>query len=868
MARIPVPKYRREQAADSSGPMPRAANIGVPENFGSEFQQLGRAGEQLAGAIGEREAQAAQAVQRSNDNVAAVWAEDALSKTQLQWTADLQRRRDEAPAGPMEGFTPSVLKDFDDYATKTIDGAPSEKARFYLQKRMGAFRTSLGVSALAMEATGRNDWITDTTTQSTNRSATLLYQDPSEYSAVAAEHLAVIDSLALPAAQKSKLRDNASRTLAFAASSGVVRANPQLALERLTGVEAHGSPVKHVTESGEKVDSAPRGIRNNNPGNIVKGATSWEGKVESPDTRYEAFATPEHGIRALASNLISYNDRHGINTVEGIISRWAPASENATAAYISAVAKDLKVKPGDKIDVKNPAVLRSLTLAIIKHENGGDPYSDAQVSRGVKAALGEEKLEAPAKGTQVRPYLEGAVPENTGIAAFDALTLSDRMQLVNQAQAAINREQADARARLQSRLVDAGAMAVDGKRDPNPIPMGEFVRAYGQGEGAAHYEAYQRSQDLASDISTMQTMPAAERQQMLERTKAVTGQGYAQADKRWQVRAQADAQLRKQEVTDPIGAAIARNIGGAAPLAFGDEAAMRAELNKRVGVAEVMASQYQTPHAILTNTEAQQLSGVLAASTTQQKLSLLKTIRQSVTSPEAFRTVLRQIAPDSPVTAAAAAIAEKSYTLASDAPGIFTGDLTFKAADVAGIVLEGEAILNKTRVASKDDGKVAGKGFMPPEKDLRAAFEDHVGVAFAGDAAGAETAFQVYRAYYAGQSARTGDVTGDFNSDRAKLAAQVATGGVLDFNGRGKVLKPWGMPDAEFKNAVSRAWTRAAQSAGLGEQVGKLPAYGLQSSGDSRYLLTTGTDFLRGKDGRPIELNLKPYAAPVLPGPK
>jgi len=72
----------------------------------------------------------------------------------------------------------------------------------------------------------------------------------------------------------------------------------------------------------------PRGIRNNNPGNIEWGER-WQGLDElrpDRDPRFAQFISPEDGIRALAKTLQTYQKKHGISTIEGIISRLAPTN--------------------------------------------------------------------------------------------------------------------------------------------------------------------------------------------------------------------------------------------------------------------------------------------------------------------------------------------------------------------------------------------------------------------------------------------------------------------------------------------------------------------------------------------------------------
>ncbi|HCQ3021998.1 TPA: hypothetical protein OHP99_004980, partial [Escherichia coli] len=53
----------------------------------------------------------------------------------------------------------------------------------------------------------------------------------------------------------------------------------------------------------------PRGIRNNNPGNLDKGSP-WQGLAANPDEpRFCTFKDPVWGIRALAVTLITYHDK-------------------------------------------------------------------------------------------------------------------------------------------------------------------------------------------------------------------------------------------------------------------------------------------------------------------------------------------------------------------------------------------------------------------------------------------------------------------------------------------------------------------------------------------------------------------------------
>lgn len=128
---------------------------------------------------------------------------------------------------------------------------------------------------------------------------------------------------------------------------------------------------------------APRGIRNNNPGNIRHGQ-DWQGMApEQTDRDFVQFITPEMGIRALAKVLATYESR-GLRTVRTIISRWAPPEENDTESYIAAVSKEVGVNPDTPLE--SALHLPRLMQAIIRHENGQQPYTDDQIAKGIALA--------------------------------------------------------------------------------------------------------------------------------------------------------------------------------------------------------------------------------------------------------------------------------------------------------------------------------------------------------------------------------------------------------------------------------------------------------------------------------------------------
>lgn len=129
----------------------------------------------------------------------------------------------------------------------------------------------------------------------------------------------------------------------------------------------------------------PRGIRNNNPGNIRYTGTAWRGLATPPsDGAFCIFTHSMFGLRALAVLLRNYNRYHGIRTIKRIIARFAPDTENNTAAYILSICKATGFDDSAQLDLEDETVLLPLMKAIIKHENGKQPYTDEQILEGIK----------------------------------------------------------------------------------------------------------------------------------------------------------------------------------------------------------------------------------------------------------------------------------------------------------------------------------------------------------------------------------------------------------------------------------------------------------------------------------------------------
>lgn len=131
----------------------------------------------------------------------------------------------------------------------------------------------------------------------------------------------------------------------------------------------------------------PRGIRNNNPGNIRHSKVRWVGKApDQPDQDFVTFTAPEYGIRAICRTLLTYQNIDQCKTIRQLIDRWAPPYENNTAAYVTAVSQDCGVGPDEPVNVQMAAVMTPLVEAIIRHENGQQPYPPDLIAKALSLA--------------------------------------------------------------------------------------------------------------------------------------------------------------------------------------------------------------------------------------------------------------------------------------------------------------------------------------------------------------------------------------------------------------------------------------------------------------------------------------------------
>ena len=147
------------------------------------------------------------------------------------------------------------------------------------------------------------------------------------------------------------------------------------------------------------------GQRNNNYGNL-RTTDAFLGKTGS-NSSYDTYETPEMGLRALARVLDTYSTKHGINTIDALVNRYAPASDNTGGShenYKKFLSQQLGIGINDPVDVRGRRA--EIMDAIIRFENKNRALATQdQIQQAILAAdsgssspVGETKM-VEANGT-------------------------------------------------------------------------------------------------------------------------------------------------------------------------------------------------------------------------------------------------------------------------------------------------------------------------------------------------------------------------------------------------------------------------------------------------------------------------------------
>lgn len=360
------------------------------------------------------------------------------------------------------------------------------------------------------------------------------------------------------------------------------------------------------------------------------------------------------------------------------------------------------------------------------------------------------------------------------------------------------------------------------------------------------------------EVQKVLRLPTAQQQTYLQKAEAelATAGGTVQRKENLARTRSAIEAAQKQLDETPLLFNASREGGEVEPLNLAalaspaDAWEVGAQLQNRAATIDGMRKRYgsQVQMAVLLPQEVQALGEQLKQGTSRQQAEMLSQLRTATMDDKVFNAAMKQLAPEQPVVAYAAMLATRERAQVTLQKHMFGADEAANGRDVAATMLEGNRLLQ---------GKGDSKFPLPPEKEFRDQFTRDTGALFAGRPGAADVAMQAVRAFYTGQSAADGDHSAEVNSDRMKKAITASLGEVVDVNGRGEVLAPWGMGSDTFEDQAEQAFTESAKAAGLPDTVvGSFSKYGLRQQSERTYYVTRGREFLTTKDGKPLTITI------------
>lgn len=156
---------------------------------------------------------------------------------------------------------------------------------------------------------------------------------------------------------------------------------------------------------GDGYKSLPRGVRNNNPGNLNFANQAGATKESGENGRFAVFGSMQEGAAALYRQLQLYMKR-GTNTLSGIVNKYAPAGDNNNVgAYISALMKATGKGANEAIDSGDTGTIARLMKGIVDHENGKGYVSASDIMGGIQLGSGAAAMRGGAASASSGPQI-------------------------------------------------------------------------------------------------------------------------------------------------------------------------------------------------------------------------------------------------------------------------------------------------------------------------------------------------------------------------------------------------------------------------------------------------------------------------------
>lgn len=262
MPAVRIPRYQQQVGAPSIS-TPTVRGVASPEDpTGAAMMQLGATGMQISERMRRDQEIEDEKKRRLKEKKeledAKLESHKVLSDARLTWTEQLLQAKEKAAPGAA-GFTPEMLKQFDDYSNKAIADRPSQITQKLLTEGFQNLRTQIGQDSLSFEAQGRVDNKVNSIEAGLNKAAQAVLTDPRQRAIALNEQLAYISSMEIPPKAKEALKERALQSIDSAALGGEInrsrnstRAMDSL-LDRMGKGEFAGVPAQQLVAAEARI---------------------------------------------------------------------------------------------------------------------------------------------------------------------------------------------------------------------------------------------------------------------------------------------------------------------------------------------------------------------------------------------------------------------------------------------------------------------------------------------------------------------------------------------------------------------------------------------------------------------------------------
>lgn len=384
-----------------------------------------------------------------------------------------------------------------------------------------------------------------------------------------------------------------------------------------------------------------------NPLNVKVFGNKWNGLIGQDERGHGIFSRPEEGIRAGVKVLQSYSNKYGINTIEGIISRFAAADPATLRAYVDNVSHASGYAPDEQLDVKNPDVLRKIIPPMIRQEIGDVPYSDETINAGIHRGLG---LETDKGQTTLLEQEEERLPRltssdlilnpdaKTGYAVFDNLPRALKFDLLKSVKQRSDQNISGQKGQL-SLAIKNGLAQARNTGDIGGIPTEtDFIQVYGQLEGTEKFRAAQQEAQFNANLYMMPGMSVADMESMYRQLTPEKGDPqYAERMKQRDLWQKAMNQTQKERAEDPVQFAFSGmpDLGLQPITDWTNQDGALLQIQKRIDSMDQVAERFGTPRTLFSKAEISGFLNFMQSMDAPHQADFLSRMADRMTDPTA-----------------------------------------------------------------------------------------------------------------------------------------------------------------------------------------------------------------------------------------